>query len=235
MAKAIEIETTRQGVPLPSTSSEQITVLAHFHRAEIARMSSWRDRIDRTSNWAMTVVAALLSVSLSTPTAHHGVLIFAMVLVLLLLRIEARRYRFYDVYRSRVRQIERYYFAQVFSPQPDFAANWQSILGEGLREPRFLISYADALSRRLRRNYVWMFVILLCAWVLKVVTPNLQNSGSQSLDAHTLEAALANAALGPLPGWLVIAAIIGFYGFLTYSVLRKTDDRDEPGYSQVHV
>ena len=65
----------------PSTTSEFITVIAHYHRAEIARMAGWRDRIDRTTNWAITVVAAMLSISLSTPTAHHGVLLFAMLLI----------------------------------------------------------------------------------------------------------------------------------------------------------
>ncbi len=29
----------------PSTSTEFITVMAHYHRAEIARMAGWRDRI----------------------------------------------------------------------------------------------------------------------------------------------------------------------------------------------
>ena len=68
--------------PLPTTSSEFITALVHYHRAEIARMAGWRDRIDRTTNWAITGVAAMLSLSLSTPlplTPHHGVLLFAMV------------------------------------------------------------------------------------------------------------------------------------------------------------
>src|SRR5919112_5334088 len=103
----------------PGTPSEFIAVMAHYHRAEIARMAGWRDRIDRTSNWAITVVAAMLSVSLSTASAHHGVLLFAMLLVLLLLWIEARRYRFFDVYRARVRRLERHYFAQVFAPVAD--------------------------------------------------------------------------------------------------------------------
>jgi len=58
---------------LKLSSSEFTTTLSHFHRAEIARMAGWRDRLDRTSNWAITVVAAMLSVSLSTPSAHHGV------------------------------------------------------------------------------------------------------------------------------------------------------------------
>ena len=67
-------------------------MIIHYYRGEIGRMTSWRDRIDRTSNWSMTVVAGLLSVSLSTPASHHGVVLFAMLLVSLFLLIEARRY-----------------------------------------------------------------------------------------------------------------------------------------------
>ena len=133
----------------PLSSGEFVTTVSHFHRAEIARMAGWRDRIDRTTNWAITVVAAMLSLSLSTPSAHHGVLIFAMLLILLLLWIEARRYRFFDVYRTRVRQLERHYFAQMFSPQPDHSANWLAILGESLRTPKFHISYWTAFARQI--------------------------------------------------------------------------------------
>src|SRR5262249_59304533 len=97
---------------IPRTSSEYVTLIAHYHRAEMGRMSGWRDRIDRTTNWAITVAGAMLSVSLSTPASHHGVLLFAMVLVLLLLVIESRRYRFFDVYRARVRRLERQYYAR---------------------------------------------------------------------------------------------------------------------------
>lgn len=75
----------------------------------MARMMSWRDRLDRTTNWAITGVGAMLSLSLSSPQSHHGVLLFAMLLVFLLLFIESLRYRFFHVYRSRVRLIERNY------------------------------------------------------------------------------------------------------------------------------
>ena len=75
-------------VYFPSSPGEFITLFAHFHRAEIARMAGWRDRIDRTTNWAITLVAAMLSVSLSTSNAHHSVLMFAMVLAFFLLMIE---------------------------------------------------------------------------------------------------------------------------------------------------
>src|SRR3954470_23461964 len=114
---------------LPTTSTECVNILAHYHRAEVARMAGWRDRIDRTTNWAITGVAAMFSVSLSTPTAHHGVLLFAMVLVMLLLTIEARRYRFFDVYRGRVRRLERNYYAQILAPIAEVEEEWAQKLG----------------------------------------------------------------------------------------------------------
>lgn len=201
-------------------------------------MAGWRDRLDRTSNWAITVVAAMLSVSLSTPNAHHGVLIFAMLLVLLLLWIEARRYRFFDVYRARVRQFERHYFAQIFSPRTDYAANWLQIVGEGLREPKFLISHATAFARRLRRNYIYMYVILLLAWILKISTPNLQSDEAEvakvSLVSSVTEA-INNASLGPIPGWLIAALLSMFYVALLIMAFVYGARDGELAYGDVHV
>lgn len=225
-----------EGLPARAlSSSEFATTMSHFHRAEIARMAGWRDRLDRTTNWAITVVAAMLSVSLSTPNAHHGVLLFAMLLVLLLLWIEARRYRFFDVYRTRVRQFERYYFAQIFSPQPDFASDWQYVLGEGLRTPKFLISHRVAFARRLQRNYIYMFLILLLAWVLKLSTPGLQFDGADFDFVRSLREAVANATLGPVPGWFVIALVAVFNAALLATALFADGDEGELAYGNVHV
>src|SRR5688500_17063809 len=105
----------RVGIAFPVTSAETITVLAHYYRGEIARMMSWRDRLDRTTNWAIGAVAAMLSISLASEQAHHSVLLFAMLLIYVLLHIEARRYRFFHVYRARVGLLEREYFAHVFA------------------------------------------------------------------------------------------------------------------------
>jgi uncharacterized membrane protein len=220
--------------PLPVTSGEFVNTLAHYHRAEIARMAGWRDRIDRTSNWAITVVAAMLSVSLSTPSAHHGVLLFAMLLVLLLLLIEARRYRFFDVYRARVRKFERNYFAQIFDPLPTPDRNWARKLGHDLREPRFHMTYRDAVSRRLRRNYAWMFLILLLAWVLKISSSKLQEGGQRDFmtSVHDI---VANSALGPVPGWAVILAVAAFYGWLGYLMTRSDQADEELAHGEVHV
>jgi uncharacterized membrane protein len=221
--------------PLPATSAEYITVLAHYHRAEVGRMAGWRDRIDRTTNWAITGVAAMLSLSLSTPSAHHGVLLFAMLLVQLLLLIEARRYRFFDVYRGRVRKLERHYFAQILAPLPNADNAWAQILGQDLRTPQFLISTGAAMSRRLRRNYFWMFLILLLAWVLKISTPKLQDEGVVLGVTQSFREIVAHAALGPIPGWFILLAVAAFYCWLTYAALRTYGDADEKAHGEVHV
>lgn len=203
---------------LPANSAEATTAIVHYYRAEIARMTSWRDRLDLTTNWAITVVAALLSVTLSTPDAHHGLLLMAMVIVSLLLYIEGRRYRFYDVYRMRVRQFERHYFGQLFGPGGEGGPEpWLQALAQDLRHPTFRITLWRALRRRLRRNYIWMFLILLAAWLLKLASPDLQ--GGVPLDpSRPLDLVIGHAAVGPLPGWLVLVVIALLYAGLIYLV-----------------
>lgn len=216
---------------LPSNSAEATNAMVHYYRAEMGRMTSWRNRLDQTSNWAITVTAALLSVSLSTPMAHHGVLLFALLLVSLLLYVEARRYRFYDVYRMRVRQFERHYFGQLFGPAPEGGPEpWLGVLAQDLRHPAFRITLSLAVRRRLRRNYIWMFIILLFAWVLKISSPQLQE-GVRLDPMRPIDLILANATLGPIPGWAVMILVAGFYLALIVTALRGSDR----GGDEVHV
>jgi len=230
-------ETKRTGSPaLPVTSMETINTMVHYYRGELGRMAGWRDRIDRTSNWAITVVAALLSVSLSTPTSHHGVLLFAMLLVTLLLMIEARRYRFFDVYRARVRQLERFYFAEILNPRAALDLDWAAPIAKSLRKPEFLISYRDAACRRLRRNYCWMYLILLLAWALKISSSTMQTQAGAGKDiALAVEHVVANAALGPVPGGVVLGFVALLYAAIGYFSLKVDMSDTELAHGSVHV
>lgn len=216
---------------LPANSAEATNAMIHYYRAEMGRMNAWRGRLDLTSNWAITVVAALLSVALSTPAAHHGLALFAMLIVLLLLCVEARRYRFYDVYRMRVRQFERHYFGQLFGPETEGGVEpWLLMLAQDLRHPRFRISFDRALRRRLRRNYIWMFLILLFAWVVKIASPELQQ-GAALDPVRPLDTLITHATIGPIPGWLVLVVVGLFYAALCIAALL----RKERGGDEVHV
>lgn len=226
----------RIGPPIfPTNSVEFVNALSHYYRGEMARMMSWRDRLDRTTNWAITGVGAMLSVSLSSPQSHHGVLLFAMVLIFLLLCIESRRYRFFHVYRSRVRLIERNYYVRIFSARDVVdPAHWMGQLGEDLRLPRFTISSTQAMARRLRRNYFWLFLILLMAWLLKTTTSVLQAAGPAAI-VHSTGELFTNAAIGYVPGWAVLILILSFYGWMIYIMLKHREAAGELAYGEVHV
>jgi uncharacterized membrane protein len=224
----------RLGSLLPANGGERVTIMVHYYRGELGRMAGWRDRIDRTSNWAITVVAAMLSLSLSTATAHHSVLLFAMLLITLLLMIEARRYRFFDIYRDRVRLLERYYFAKAINKDGEDDESWTSRLAADLQSPRFNISLLGAMTRRLRRNYVWMYLILILAWLLKISTPMLQPGGIHVGWREPFANMLSNAAAGPVPGWAVAAIVTLLYGWLGWLVLQA-DNGDELTAGEAHV
>lgn len=216
---------------LPANSVEATNAMIHYYRAEMSRMNAWRSRLDLTSNWAITVVAGLLSVTLSNASAHHGLTLFAMVIIMLMLFVEARRYRFYDVYRMRVRQFERHYFGQLFQGVPEGGPEpWLAMLAQDLKHPKFRISLTLALRRRLRRNYVWMFLILLLAWLLKLASPELQD-GATLDPTRPFATIFEHAAIGPMPGWAVIIGVALIYCCLAAACLHGKDRNAD----EVHV
>ena len=161
---------------------------------------------------------------------------FTMVLVFLLLSIESRRYRFFHVYRSRVRLIERNYYARIFSPREHIdPAHWMTQLSEDLRLPRFSITHNQAMARRLRRNYIWLFLILLLAWLLKTTTRVLQPQNTSGEILQSPNEILFNASIGHVPGAVVVAVILAFYAWLVYIMIKHRESSGELAYGEVHV
>src|SRR6185295_879139 len=130
-------------------------------RAEITRANLWRQRLDTTTNWAVVATGAAISIAFSSDLSiTHAIIILNTLLVTLFLFIEARRYRYYELWSYRVRLMETDFFAAMlvppFKPDPD----WAESLAANLLSPHFPISMWEAFGRRLRRNYFWIFLIL---------------------------------------------------------------------------
>ena len=181
---------------------EFTTSMVHLFRAEIARANVWRQRLDTTTNWAVIITVAVITVSFSESGSHHGAIALSTILLALFLFIEARRYRYYELWSSRVRLMETDFFAAMlvppFHPDPD----WAESLAENLLQPEFSVSIWEALGRRFRRNYMWIFLILALAWAARVwLQPTVAGSWSEFVD---------RAAIGSVPGQVVIAAGLVF-------------------------
>ena len=190
-------------IPRRLSPSEMNTALVHFYRGEITRANTWRNRLDTTTNWAVLTSGATLSFAFSSPTNPHFVILINSLLVAFFLFMEARRYRYYEIWSSRVRVLEIGYFARLFAPDAPAADDaWAAQLSEDLVRPHFTISEWEAVGRRLRRNYLWLFMLLAASWNLKVYL--------HPLPAYDFNAFIDRARVGVVPGEIVFMIGIVF-------------------------
>ena len=180
------------------SDGQYVTAMSHFYRDEVGRIMAWRARLDNTTNWAITTTSTIFTVAFSIERVPHIIFLFNIAVVAIMLWIEARRYRFYDAFRARVRMIEAHFLVPiVMQHAPMLEGNWRKLLSEDLLMPGFKISRFEALGRRLKRNYVFIFIIILVAWITKIflhAQPRIANWQS------------FYNALGvgdSIPGWLV--------------------------------
>ncbi len=82
-----------------------VNAMSHFYRGELGRIMVWRQRLDMTTNWAITSSTAIITIAFSTRAVPHIIFFFNLAIVAVLLWIESRRYRFYDAFRARNRRI----------------------------------------------------------------------------------------------------------------------------------
>ena len=145
-----------------------LNAMVHFYRGEMERANVWRTRLDTTTNWAVVTTATMLSFVFSDVAHPHFLLLLSMVLVLLFLIIEARRYRYYELWSYRLRLMEMEFFAAMLVPpfRPD--PRWATSLASSLQTPHFTITFWEAFGRRFRRQYQYILLILWLVWLLKL-------------------------------------------------------------------
>jgi len=204
------------------SSAEFNTAMIHFYRGEVQRSNTWRNRLDTTTNWAVLTAGATLSFVFSSPNNPHFVIPINSILVAIFLLMEARRYRYYEIWSSRVRVLETGYLAQLLAPEgviPD--KEWAAHLASDLLTPHFTITEWEAIGRRLRRNYLWIFALLALSWNLKVYL--------HPYPAHTFDEFLDRATVGLVPGWIVFAVGVVFNACVAFFAIGTLRLRDATG------
>jgi uncharacterized membrane protein len=192
----------------PEFSSAELTTLAHLYRGELYRSKVWRQRLDATTNWAVVLTGVALSIAFSTANNTPVTLILAGLVIFVFLIIEARRYRYFDIWRTRTRLLEVYFYGPILIRQPVLGAvNWNQALAQDMAYLHFHITVWEALGRRFRRNYAWLFGILGISYIGKLLV--------HPTSLRTVNQLWERAALGPIPGQLIIGIGLVFYGVLS--------------------
>jgi uncharacterized membrane protein len=225
-------KTTPLTIPQKLLPAEFNTAMVHFYRGEVQRSNTWRNRLDATTNWAVITAGATLSFVFSSASNPHFAIPINSILVSIFLFMEARRYRYYEVWANRVRVLETGYFAPMLSHRtipPD--KEWAEHIAADLMTPHFTISEWEAVGRRLRANYLWIFILLALSWTLKIyIHPVPIPWASATGEVIFWKEFFVRAQVGLAPGWMVLffGALFNFaIFFVAFGTLKLRDSSSE--------
>jgi uncharacterized membrane protein len=200
-------------------NAAELGALAHLYRGEIYRSTIWRTRLDNTTNWSIVTMGIALSTTFSSKEASALPLILIGMLLAVFLVLEARRYRYFNVWRARARYIETHFYAPILSGKPasDDPA-WRVVLADDYLHPRHHISFFRAAGRRVRRTYIWIIAIQTFAYFGKLAI-------HPQMATHFYEF-VERAEIGPIPGWVVLCCgLIYDLGWIALAVSTYWLDR----------
>jgi uncharacterized membrane protein len=204
-----------------------VNAMSHFYRGEMGRIMVWRQRLDITTNWAITSSTAIITIAFANREVPHIIFFFNLAIVWAMLWIEARRYRFYDAFRARVRMLEAHFLVpMVMENRQMLQGEWKKLVCEDLILPCFKISKLEAVGRRLKRNYVFIFILIMVAWVTKIFlhAPTAMDS---------LPSFYRALRVGHIPAWLVasifVATLVSVIGITIYVSKKSSAEISEFG------
>ena len=128
-------------------NAAEIGALAHLYRGEIYRSTAWRTRLDNTTNWAVAGLGLAMSISFSRADASALPILLMGVLTVVFLFFEARRYRYFNVFRARARWMETSFMRQCFLERAASAEPGGRSFSEDYREPQFHITLSRAIEQ----------------------------------------------------------------------------------------
>ena len=176
----------------------EIGAVAHLYRGEVYRSTIWRTRLDTTTNWSVVTLGVALSISFAEPDASPLPLVLVGVLIVFFLILEARRYRYFNVWRARARWMETHFYAPLLHDGDlHMEENWQKTLASDYMRPAYHVSFLTAIGRRIRRNYLWILLIQSLAFAGKIAV--------HPTPVSSFEEALRRADIGPIPGEAIVA------------------------------
>lgn len=182
-----------------------VNAMSHFYRGELGRSMVWRQRLDVTTNWAITSSTAIITIAFSTREVPHIIFFFNLAIVAVLLWIESRRYRFYDAFRARIRMLEAHFLVpMVMENRELLQGEWKKLVCEDLILPSFKITKLEAIGRRMKRNYIFIFILILVAWLTKIFL----HATAPITDVVSFYHALR---IGHIPSWVVAMVFVGTF------------------------
>lgn len=105
------------------------------------------------------------------------------------------------------------------SPRSD----WREQVARDLDRPTFKLTFWEAVGVRLRHNYLWIYGVLLVAWLAKLTIHPAPAAGFGEV--------VGRMAVGPVPGGVVLGAVVAFYATAGWLALQP--GRTRPALDEI--
>jgi len=155
--------------PLPSFISPWPGAGARRYRGDVTRLTSYRQRLDATTNWAVTLTSVLVAFSLGSNTTGHYFFGFILILQLFFCGVEARRLVYYRLVRHRCRLFERGLFSHLLMPDMP-ASDWKKALRDTYMADAKLIPFRQGFMIRIKRIYGFLVLATYMGWIFKLIS-----------------------------------------------------------------
>lgn len=164
--------------------------LFQLWRGQVALLTTWAQRLDPVTTWAVTMSMALSGFFISNSQIKHEAYFIIIIFLYMLSFIETTRYQSFLMVRRRADCIQSGFFVPVLANLYDIRSNqvdqnnsdhivlnivknkltipWERELADSLVSPESPISFVHAWTIRYKRVYMYLLTGTFMIWWLKI-------------------------------------------------------------------
>lgn len=148
---------------LPQLSKDEQTPFIHLYRAEIGRLVVYKQRLDTTINWTLTINLFIWSIIFSNGVMNSIPIYYNYFLsnfiIFIFHCIDARRYINYDEVKRRCNLMEVGMYACIIN-ESDCYKDWKKDLCRTWTHSNEVrISFKNSMIRRCRNIFIYIYLL----------------------------------------------------------------------------
>lgn len=149
-----------------------LQVIAHFYRGEMNRMTVYRQRLDTTIQYTISLSSIMIVYFMSSNCSIYFPF-FILFLIQFFCSLETRRYQYFLISQNRIKILEEGFFINTILNENN-NYNWKDNLINHLKNNNYIFPFYKSFIIRYKRYYIWITDFILGCWLFKLYI--LQNN-----------------------------------------------------------
>lgn len=144
-----------------------LQVVAHFYRGEMNRMTVYRQRLDTTTQYTISLSSIMIIYYMSYNCSIYFPL-FILFLIMFFCFLETRRYQYFLISQKRIKLLEEGFFINTIFNDDNTNIEWKHNFINNLKNTNYIFPFHKSFIIRYKRYYIWITDFILGCWLLKL-------------------------------------------------------------------